>query len=1504
VTATNVAGSTAASSAASPVVSGYPPPQNTSVPAVAGYIDVGHTLTTNEGLWSSGLTYTTNVQWQRCDAGGTNCGDIVGADGDSYVVVPTDLTGRVRVKVTSTNGAGATIVYSSFASQGDYVSAVTASHPVAWWRLDEVSGATAADYTGDHNGAYPTFFNGYDGEGAPYGTSDAGITTDNGHGPVSIPYSAALNQPQFSVEAWVRPTAFGDGSSPGTSESPIVDGASCNGYHLSIATPWHHSPYFVFGVPATGSGVVVSAPELVEADKWYLVTATFDGTTARLYVNGEAVAAGSVAGTYTPNATTSTTIGRCTDLNSEMRAFGGNIDEVSVYNHAMSAAEVSTHASYVALKNEQTWGDGELAADASAEWPGGVNAATGNEYISDNDAEMPGIGLPFTFTRNYNSADSATGPFGVGWTFSYGAKLTIQSDGDVIARGGDGQQLHFAHEQDGSFLPDNGGRSILTVLTGGDYELVTTDQTQYVYSSAGRLTSLKDRNGQGLTFTYDAFSNLSNIHDSGGRDISVGSDTSGHITSVTLPDNRKVSYAYTNGLLTSVTDLRGGVTSYTYDASGRLQTIVDPNNHTAVSTTYGSDGRVVSQTDALNHTRTYGWNPATQTSTFTDERNHTSTEVFSDNVLISSTDPLGHASTYAYGSDLNGRSTTDERGNVTRMTSDANGNMLSRTFPDGSQETWTYDGKNDVLTHTNARGYATTYAYDASGNLTSEVAPGGAETDYGRDPSGTGLLVSQTDARGKVTNFAYDTSGNRLSTSSPLGEATTMTYDSTGRLLSVVDPRGTVTGADPNAYRTTYVYDDADHVLSQTDPLGHTTTWTYDPVGNRTSTTDARSDTTAWSYDAANELSTVTAPDGSTTTYAYDAGGSRTTRTDSNTHTTSYGYDELNRLTSTVTPLAETWTYGYDAAGNRASVAAPGGGTTSYAYDSQNRLTTIDYSDSTPDVSFTYDADGNRSTMQDGRGSTSYAYDNRDRVTSITEGSGPFGYSYDNVGDVTERQYPDGTTVDYTYDDDGRLSNVTSGSATSTYGYDAASDQISLTLPLANGYVETRSYDNAGRVTEVKNASAASTLSQFDYAYDAVGNATQITTVAGVENYAYDDEGRVTDVCYQSTACGPSDPHIAYTYDQVGNRLTEADASKTDTYSYNADDELASVSDGTTSTTYGYDARGNQTAAGTASYGFNLAEQMTSATIDGTTTTYAYDGDGNRAQAAGTSTTNYAWDTNNEMAQLATESDGTGATLRSYVYGADTLAMNAGGSSYYFQHDRLGSVVDVTSTTGAAEWVYSYDPFGNPRTTTKVDPSAPTNPLGYVGQLSDAATGLYDMRARVYDRGTGRFLSTDPLAADPTDPAIELYDYAGQDPVDAIDVTGTVCWRCVGRKFGEGAAVAAPTLAGFTVGGLVGAVTLNPAAGIAAGAFAAGFTSYAVSKYANHQTTRNAVKHAAVDAGLSATADLIGGAIEAAAPRSAAAAHAASLVARRRTAAVASAAVIRFSQPALRVRAR
>jgi NTE family protein len=81
-----------------------------------------------------------------------------------------------------------------------------------------------------------------------------------------------------------------------------------------------------------------------------------------------------------------------------------------------------------------------------------------------------------------------------------------------------------------------------------------------------------------------------------------------------------------------------------------------------------------------------------------------------------------------------------------------------------------------------------------------------------------------------------------------------------------------------------------------------------------------------------------------------------------------------------------------------------------------------------------------------------------------------------------------------------------------TYAYDPASDLTQTTLPAGNGYLETRSYDAAGRLTEVKNAKGASVLSDYVSTLDPVGNPTQIiqsAAPAATQTYIYDANDRL-----------------------------------------------------------------------------------------------------------------------------------------------------------------------------------------------------------------------------------------------------------------------------------------------------------------------------------------------------------------------------------------------------------
>ena len=861
----------------------------------------------------------------------------------------------------------------------------------------------------------------------------------------------------------------------------------------------------------------------------------------------------------------------------------------------------------------QTYGasDGGLDALNQSDSFDDVNTLSGAYTTQATDLSMTGIGVTFNLSRSYTSADPTSGRLGPGWTDSYSASIAVQPNGDALVRNEHGQQLYYTKQTDGSFVGPQGSLATLSAISGG-YQLLNNDQTKLTFDSTGRLTAIKDRNNQGVTLAYNG-ANLQSVTDSVNRVVTFTPNADGTLQKVTLPDGRHVDYGYTNGRLTSVTlpdpDGAGPLTSpvwqYGYDANGLLATVQDPNLHTIVTNHY-TNGRLDTQTDALNKQTLFSWDDPSQTETITDPNGHIWKDIYQNNMLYQTIDPLGNTITYGYDADDNLTSVQDARLHTTSMSYDSRHNLLTRTAPSpfGYVESWTYNNFNDPLTYTDGRGngvtascpavHTTCYGYDTAGNLTSKTLPdpdgAGPLTapviQYGRDPAGTGLLFSQTDPNNRTTNYGYDNQGNLNAITLPLGEKTTMFYDGAGRMTSRIDGRGNVTNCGcASQHTTTFAYDGEDHLISETDPSLPAKTWTYDGAGNQTKVTDQNGHHTDYGYDNNERLSTVTAADGtSVTRYDYDNAGNLYHRTDPNNQITTYGYDNANRLTSIsqppiTTPSAYTpvWTYGYDANGNRTTVLDPNGATATTTYDELNRPTQISYSGgaTTPTVGYSYDADSNRTQLTDGDGTATYTYDNDNRLTGVSRthsggGTDTFSYVYDPAGNITSRTYPDSTVVSYSPNNDEQLGSMSVGGATTSYGYDPAGNLTTTTLPTGNGYVETRSYDNANRLTDVKNAKGVSVLSDFAQTLDNAGNVLSVTrsgATSSTTTYGYDNRDRLTSVCFQASCPNSFDPQVSWTYDGVGNRLTETrvnstatgyatTAATTTTSSYNEADEL------------------------------------------------------------------------------------------------------------------------------------------------------------------------------------------------------------------------------------------------------------------------------------------------------------------------------------------------------------
>lgn len=108
----------------------------------------------------------------------------------------------------------------------------------------------------------------------------------------------------------------------------------------------------------------------------------------------------------------------------------------------------------------------------------------------------------------------------------------------------------------------------------------------------------------------------------------------------------------------------------------------------------------------------------------------------------------------------------------------------------------------------------------------------------------------------------------------------------------------------------------------------------------------------------------------------------------------------------------------------------------------------------------------------------------------------------------------------------------------------------------------------------------------------------------------------------------------------------------------------------------------------------------------------------------------------------------------------------------YIHTDALRSASVETNALGAVLSRTNYEPYGKVLGTANQGP-------GYAGHVTDATTGLSYMQQRYYDPIGGRFLSIDPVAADPNSGAnFNRYWYANNNPYRFIDPDGRKTYDC------------------------------------------------------------------------------------------------------------------------------
>ncbi|GAA2045300.1 RHS repeat-associated core domain-containing protein [Catenulispora yoronensis] len=881
------------------------------------------------------------------------------------------------------------------------------------------------------------------------------------------------------------------------------------------------------------------------------------------------------------------------------------------------------------------------------------------------------------------------------------------------------------------------------------YDGSTTPGQLTGVGDATRTDVLNNSNGQAPAFLTKG----TQTYDASGR-VLTNTDTLGHVittaytpadgglltqTVVTNPANQATTSVVNpdRGTTASLTSIAGHVTSATYDALGRLtqvwkpgrtQGLVTPNvtyayllqnsgPETVTTNTlvdYGSGTNYVTDvrlSDALGRevqTQTASENGGSKVSdTFYD--GHGWAVATNDHYLISVL-PSNTVQQVAV-SAVDARTTT---------TFDGSGRPLQEvSWKNGAQDgtTTTVYGGDRTTVIPPAGGTTATTVTDAHGNT--------VELDqYTAAPTVAGSVVSG--GTFQPTTYTYDALDRRTKTVSA-GATWSVTLDLVGNKLSVTDPdAGTVTNR----------YDNGGELVSSTDANGQTLAYAYDVMGRKTaeySGSTAGTKLASWLWDSlqAGKLTSQT---------RYTSGGNYTTgvtgfdgqgdptgqlttipaaETGLNKNwTTRFGYSTTGLLT-TITPASvtgmpgETITNTYDGFGNPIKVS--GLVTASQKLSGYDLPGVITYGGSTNNAwqQFTYDArtlkvrDANvtaqRTTAQ--VDDTVYAYNQSGQITEMTDTQGPAGTA--PVDDQC-----------FTYDALGRLGAAWTATDKCAGAPNNAATGGNIGGP--NPYWTTWQFNPDGtRSSQVQHALPGAPTGDTTTAYT-------YTSPAGSHRLA----GTATS--------GATTRTTGYTYDSAGNTKTRSLPSGSQNLTWDPEERLASVTDGTGATLAAFvnDADGNQ-----------LIRR------DPTSTTLYLPGEEVTRTSAGVITAKRQYTLGGTVVG---ESDGTTA-----------------GTVYLMGDAHATQQVAINAATLALTR-RSFDPYGNTRGATAGGAWPDTH--GFLDKPVEAATGLTDIGARKYDATLGMFISPDPKVDFDLPQSLPAYTYASDNPVVYSDPSGLSWW--------------------------------------------------------------------------------------------------------------------------------
>ncbi|NUN51781.1 MAG: hypothetical protein HUU06_03200 [Planctomycetaceae bacterium] len=966
------------------------------------------------------------------------------------------------------------------------------------------------------------------------------------------------------------------------------------------------------------------------------------------------------------------------------------------------------------------------------------------------------------------------------------------------------------------------------VQDSGDYGLELT--TQYDYTNWGTVSSVINPRSKTTSYTVNNYDWVTLVNPPGWDQTQYTFDANGNVTQVDIQNvdgagdivdanpvwRTTYTYDILDNLLTKTEEVTSSTTrtwEYAYTANEKLDTLTKPEGN-EVHYVYDERDLVYQQLrgygTAAEATERWDYDGNRNTTLFKNGRNRDWTSEFDlFDRKTKDVNPLGHYSEYVL----------DKGGNTTEV------------------KRYEEAGATDVLmAHTKQYFDERGRRYQVEGGLKGVSTWSWKTTTTNLDKRGLPVLV--TDPRGKATSFTYDGAGRRTVSENALDQESRWFYDANGNVIEtdVICASGCSVGQTANIE---FTYDDLDRMIQKDevnegdDQDKHTWTYAYTSLGVRAEQVDPEGSTTAWTHDGLGRVLTESVSLGGgaykTRSWGFDDNDRMVSHKDDAQNETTWVHNARDLMTTETYADSGAKTFDYDDADNLVFWDDPMGTEVDLSYDDNNRMTARDITRGTGVVGaqaedFLYDALDRMTEAKDDDVTVQLAWDSLGRKTSEKSGPNPIstygkttGYIYDDAGNITRIDYPDGSFyVTRTYDDINRLTLVEDGSSNDivAIGFDSMTGRLDQ-YTFQNGTTTEFGYDGFGRVTALDHKDSTPTLLRgYDMAYDDAGNMLyeEFAHDSGKgHTYYYDNADRLT-----KTLQGSNDPSaelaspgsqsyvkkIEYNLSDDSDRTSVVStlyqqSPATTSYTSNSVHEYTAIG-GTNRT---YDNAGNLEDDGTNEYAYDYRNQLVTVTRksdSGVIGDYEYDALGRRTRSTyeDDSEVRFYHDGLHELEEF----DENGTLIRKYAYriDIDSIAMmeaadvaDVDDDQNTFELVRLFYHYDgrtnVCALTGPGETVvesYECDPYGQVSIKDKngsgVFASQVGNPFVFQRRRHDFETGLLYFRARHFSSHFGHWSQADPLGIEP---GPNWHEFIESNPGNGTDPKGLDKPGCLGSLF-------------------------------------------------------------------------------------------------------------------------